>query len=517
MHAQGLGLDDAPRAWCAVGQMVRFEPLYAQAVTASSPNKFRSQMRCNMTVSRQVDVAIIGAGTAGLYALREVRRAQKSFALIDSGPLGTTCARVGCMPSKAALHAAELWAVRQTQQEFGVRGTESLSIDRRAAWAKVRELRDSFAGRAAGNATQAAGEHLLMGRARFLKPTLIAVETDEGEQYVEAKAVIIAVGSRPVVPGFLAPFKEHFFTTDELFELTELPERLGVLGLGAIGLEIGLTMSRLGVHVVGADMADTIGGIRDPEVSRVALESLGQSFPMYLGAPAELQAAEQGVLLKTEQESIQVDKVLVALGRRSNIDRLELDKAGFRLDERGMPQFDPHTMKIKDQPVYIVGDANGYRTLMHEAADEGAMAGFNAARGSAQAFARKCSLAIAFTQPDIIAVGAAFNELEAEQIIVGAARSSANGRSRILTQDEGLLRIYADKKDGRLLGAAMVGQRAEHVGQMLAVALEQNMTAHELLQIPYYHPVVEEMVQSALQDIARQMKPAPYPLGLRPL
>src|SRR5690625_3052030 len=166
MHAQGLGLDDAPRAWCAVGQMVRFEPLYAQAVTASSPNKFRSQMRCNMTVSRQVDVAIIGAGTAGLYALREVRRAQKSFALIDSGPLGTTCARVGCMPSKAALHAAELWAVRQTQQEFGVRGTESLSIDRRAAWAKVRELRDSFAGRAAGNATQAAGEHLLkIGRA----------------------------------------------------------------------------------------------------------------------------------------------------------------------------------------------------------------------------------------------------------------------------------------------------------------------------------------------------------------
>src|SRR5690625_8050336 len=101
-----------------------------------------------------------------------------------------------------------------------------------------------------------------------------------------------------------------------------------------------------------------------------------------------------------------------------------------------MPIYDPHTLQIEDTPVYIVGDANGYRTLMHEAADEGAMAGFNAARGSAQAFARKCSLAIAFPQPDIIAVGAAFNELEDEQINVGAARGRANGRRRILTQAE---------------------------------------------------------------------------------
>src|SRR5690625_4886824 len=148
-------------------------------------------------------------------------------------------------------------------------------------------------------------------------------------------------------------------------------------------------------------MADTSGGIRDPGASRVALGSLGRGRPLYLGAPGALQAAERGVLLKTESGSVQGAKVLVALGRRSNIDRLERDKTGLRLDERGMPQFDPHTMNIKDQPVYIVGDANGYRTLMHESADEGAMAGFNAARGSAQAFARKCSLAIAFTQPDI--------------------------------------------------------------------------------------------------------------------
>lgn len=467
-------------------------------------------------MTQKVDVAIIGAGTAGLYALREVRRANKSFVLIDSGPLGTTCARVGCMPSKAALHAAELWAQRKEQKEFGIQGTEQLQIERQAAWAKVRAMRDGFASGAANNARRAAGEQLIMGRARFIKPTLLAVQTEQGEQRIEAQAVVIAVGSRPIEPDFLKEFKGDYFTTDQLFELEQLPERLGVLGLGAIGLEMGLAMSRLGVEVVGADMAKSIGGIVDPEVSKYALQSLGEEFPMYLGEAASLEKSAQGVILKTAAHSAEVDKVLVALGRRSNVDQLALAQAGFTLDERGMPIYDPHTLQIEDTPVYIVGDANGYRTLMHEAADEGAMAGYNAAKGGQpQAFARKTPFAIAFTQPDIISVGERFDELPIDQVVIGTALTTANGRSRILTQKEGVLRIYADKGEGKLLGAAMVGPRAEHIGQFLALAIEQGMTAHELLQIPYYHPVVEETVQSALQDIVRQSAPSTLPLGLK--
>jgi len=468
-------------------------------------------------VTQKVDVAIIGAGTAGLYALREVRRANKSFVLIDHGPLGTTCARVGCMPSKAALHAAELWAVRKEQAEYGVRGTEKLQIDRHAAWSKVRNMRDEFASGAAENARKSAGENLLTGQARFLKPNLLAVNTERGEQYVEAQSVVIAVGSRPVVPDFLAPFREYVFTTDELFEMETLPKRLGVLGLGAIGLEMGLTMSRLGIEVVGADMADAIGGIKDPEVAQIAIQILGKEFPMHLGAAAELESTAQGVSLKTAQSSIPVDKVLVALGRRPNLDKLDLDKAGFKLDARGQLDYDRHTLQVEDWPIFIAGDANSERTLMHEAAAEGAMAGFNAVQRVPQRFARKTPLAIAFTQPDIISVGALFGELDKDNLLIGQARSRANGRSRILSEDDGLLRIYARKDTGKLLGASMIGQRAEHLGQMLALALDQNMTAHQLLQATYYHPVVEEMIQSALQDIARRMKPSPYPLGLRAL
>ncbi len=462
----------------------------------------------------QVDVAIIGAGTAGLYALREVKRANKSFVLIDKGPLGTTCARVGCMPSKVALHAAELWSMRQEQKQFGVSGTEQLEIDRAAAWAKVREMRDDFAGGAANNAVKSADEHLIMGEAKFLEPTVLQVEGDDGTQRIEAKAVVIAVGSRPVIPGFLTPFSDYLITTDDLFELEELPQRLGLLGLGAIGLEMGLAMQRLGVEVVGTDMAKSIGGIRDPEVAKYALQAFAENFPMFLGESANLESAEQGVQLVSGDDRVMVDKVLVALGRRPNIDKLNLTEAGFKLDERGMPEFNLNSLQIEDYPVYLVGDANAYRTLMHEAAVEGAIAGFNASREVPQAFDRKTSLAIAFTQPDIISVGSGFSDLDEDETLIGAAYSKNDGRSRILSSKEGVLRIYANKKDGRLLGAAMVGVRAEHIAQFLALAIAQKMTVHELLAAPFYHPVVEEMIQSALQDIARKMPPSPYPFGL---
>lgn len=470
-----------------------------------------------MQPEHYVDVAIIGAGTAGLYALREVRRAGKSFVLIDSGPLGTTCARVGCMPSKVALHAAELWRMRVENSAYGIQGTEQLSIDRDRAWQQVRTLRDGYARGGTNSALRAGGEHLLMGRARFVEPGLLAVDTAQGVQQVRAAAVVIATGSRPVVPGFLQPFAWHCITTDELFEQPHLPQRLGVLGLGAIGLEMGLALSRLGVEVVAADLAQTIAGIADPDVAAAALEIFGKEIDIHLGAAAELEAAGQGVVMKTARGDIAVDKLLVALGRRPNVDGLGLAEAGFELDARGLPVYDPGSMQLVGHPVFIAGDANGQRTLMHEAADEGAMAGYNAARGQQQQFRRKVPLGIAFTQPDIVAVGERLDALDAERTLIGRADTRGNGRSRLLSDETGVLRLYADRSDGRLLGAAMVGPRGEHVAQLLAVALEQGMTVHQLLAVPFYHPVVEEMIQSALQDIARQLPHGELPLGLQPV
>lgn len=478
-------------------------------------------MSTNTLIS--TDVAIIGAGTAGLYALREVRRAGKDFVLIDRGPLGTTCARVGCMPSKVALHAAATWQARHAMQRIGVSGTEQLAIDHDSAWGYVRSLRDQFAGSAAAHARKAAGDKLLEGSARFLSAQQLLVQTPTGTVQVQAKAVVLAVGSRPVLPAWLqavAQSSGRVLTTDALFEQTHLPPRIGILGLGVIGLEMGLALSRLGIEVVGADLAQQIAGITDPVVAQAAAQHLGQELPLWLGqaTAVEMAANGQALLLRAGEQKAEVDMLLAALGRRSNLDQLALEATGLALNEHAMPTIDPATLQAADSPIFVAGDANTLRPLMHEAADQGAAAGFNAARFAQQApvrFAAKVPLAIAFTDPDIVSVGQRWEALDASQILIGQALGQGNGRARIVGGSASILRIYADAQTGRLLGATMLAKGGEHLAHLLAASIARQETAAQALQLPYYHPVLEEMLSSALQDIVRQQPVAsPYPLGL---
>lgn len=468
-----------------------------------------------MSCETLTDIVILGAGSAGLYALREVRRAGRSFLMIDPGPLGTTCARVGCMPSKIALHAGEEWATRKALAHLGVQGLDGLSIDLSVTWARLREQRDFFTKSAIGKARKAAGEHLLEGPARFLEPNLLEVSTPTGLQRIRAQAVVIATGSRPVEPAWLAPVQDRTVTTDALFELPTLPARIGILGLGAIGLEMGLALSRLGVQVVGADLATQVGGISDPVLGERALARFGSEMDLWLGVETRLERTETGVRMCASDRVAEVDLLLAALGRRPNTDSLNLQAAGFPLDARGNPRFDPATMQVGDLPVFIAGDANADRPLMHEAADEGAIAGYNAVRKTPTRFARKVPLGIAFSNPDIASVGARYDALPTEGVVIGSAEGDKNGRARILRATDSLLRVYADAHSGRLLGAAMVAAGGEHLAHLLAWSIQRGETAAELLQLPFYHPVIEEMLQTALQDIMAQLPAREhYPLGL---
>ena len=470
-----------------------------------------------MTREIQVDVAVIGAGTAGLFAMRQVRRAGKSFVMIDPGPLGTTCARVGCMPSKVALHAAHLWADRVPMAEHGVRGTEHLSVAPDAAWTKVRAMRDRFAGRTAENSRKAMGEHLLEGPARLREPTVVEVEGPQGPCTVRAGAVILANGSRPVKPKWLDALGDRVITTDELFELETLPRSLGVLGLGAIGLEMGLALARLGVRVVGSDIARWPAGLTDPELGQRVVEQFSGDLPMWLEEAARLTPEADGVRMETAQGQEKVERILAAMGRRSNIDTLDPEGKVLPLAEDGLPPVDPATMQVGDLPVFIAGDANGRRLLMHEAGDEGSIAGYNAARGTSQRFRRRTPLAIAFTQPDIVSVGTPLSELDPERVLVGTAEGSGNGRSVILEAQDSMVRLYADADTGRLRGAALSAAGGEHLGHLLAWAIQRGETAQQLLSMPFYHPVVEEVVQEALQDLVGQLPGSgDLPAGLEP-
>jgi dihydrolipoamide dehydrogenase len=446
---------------------------------------------------RKVDVAIIGSGSAGLYALGQVRKSGKSFVLINGGEPGTTCARVGCMPSKVMIQIAEDVHRRMVYNRYGIEGHEDVRMDLPEAMEYVRDLRDTFVDRVLSNSTDQLGDEFIQGYARFVGANLLEVQG----QRIHAERIIIATGSSPIVPEPWQAFGDRVITTDTLFEQEELPETMAVIGLGVIGLEMGQSLHRMGVQITGIDAFEHLGGLQDPEVCRTAVDVLGKEFPIWLGHSAEITEDAGKLRVSAGERSVLVDKILCSIGRRPNLQALDLDKAGIAVDERGIPPFDRNTMQIGDLPIFIAGDVNGERQVLHEAGDEGRIAGYNAAQNRISAFQRKVPVTINFCDPNICTVGQRWSELNKETTAIGQIGFGPVGRALIMAKNKGLLRIYANKQTGRLLGAEMIAPKGENLAHLIAWAIQQQLTVGALLRMPFYHPVIEEAFQAALYDL----------------
>ena len=449
---------------------------------------------------RQVDVAIIGSGSAGLYAMGRVRPSGKSVVLINGGELGTTCARVGCMPSKAVIQVAEDFHRRGVFKRFGLEGEEGLNLDVGEAMGYVQDLRDMFVERVVSNSTDRMPDGMFIeGYARFVEPNVLQMQDG---QRIRAGRVIIATGSRPIVPPAWEAFRDRIITTDEFFELEERPPSGAVGGLGVVGLELGQSLHRLGCNVVGVDLSDAIGGLSDPAAIKSAIEIIGKEFPLWLGHGAEISEGADGRLkVSAGENSIEVDRVFAGIGRQPNVEKLGLDVIGAPVDDRGIPLYDPHTMQVGDLPVFLAGDVTGERPLLHEAGDEGRIAGQNAVSEQVTAYRRKTPLSITFCDPNIVQVGQRHADLDPDSTVIGEMQMAPVGRALIMAKNKGIIRVYAEKASGRLLGAEMICAKAENLGHLLAWSIQQGLTVGDLLRMPFYHPVIEEALQAALYDL----------------
>jgi dihydrolipoyl dehydrogenase len=456
-----------------------------------------------------VDVAIIGGGTSGLNAISQIRKTNKSFVLVNGGHLGTTCARVGCMPSKALIQIAEDFHRRQIFNRQGIDGNDALSFNQEVALEHVRDLRDIFVDRVLENSTDKLEHELIEGYAQFLEPTILKVNS----QIVRANRIVIATGSRPIVPEQWTKFGEQILTTDELFEQESLPNSIAVIGMGIIGLELGQALRRYGLEVIGIDQMTSVAGLSDPIVNQTTLDIIGKEFPIWLGAPATVTQEGEKLRVCAGSKSALVDKLLVSIGRRPNLDNLGLERLGIALNDQGVPLFNPNTMQIGDLPVFIAGDTTGERAILHEAGDEGRIAGYNASHDAIIAFKRKTPLAITFCDPNIATVGVSWSELQDRaEIAVGEMRFGPVGRALIMGKNKGILRLYAETASGKLLGAAMIAPKGENLGHLLAWSIQQELTVFDLLKMPYYHPVIEEALQATLSDLVDKVDPKPGPL-----
>ena len=459
--------------------------------------------------SRQVDVAVIGAGSAGLPAFRAARKYTENIVLIEGGTYGTTCARVGCMPSKLLIAAAEAAHSVEAASGFGVHASKP-TINGEEVMGRVRRERDRFVSFVLKDVENIDKKHLIRKHATFLDDLTLQV----GDSTIDAKTIVIATGSSPIVLPMFDEIGDRLIVNDDIFEWETLPESVAVFGSGVIGLELGQAMHRLGVRIRLFGRSGSIKPLSDMAIRDYAEKVFKSEF--FLDTKANLLGLER-VVNKVKirfvdhedgiEKAEKFDYVLVATGRSPNVKGLGLENTSLKLDSRGVPIFDPATMQCGNSSVFIAGDANNILPLQHEAADEGYIAGDNAGRfPEIKPGLRRSPLAIVFCDPQIAMVGQSWKEIEGQKdVVVGKIFFEGQGRSRVILKNKGLMHIYADRNSGLFLGSELIGPHAEHLAHLLSWAHQQKMTIPQMLQMPFYHPVIEEGLRTALRDVSAQL------------
>ncbi|MEO5629234.1 MAG: dihydrolipoyl dehydrogenase [Thermomonas sp.] len=474
--------------------------------------------------SHDVDVAIIGGGTAGMAAYREVRKKTDRIALIEGGPFGTTCARVGCMPSKLLIAPAEARHRLSALPAFGIH-SDAGKVDGVAVMKRVREERDRFVGFVKEAVDGFDQNHVVRAHAVFEDPhTLRLSAASDGTQpafeRIRASRIVIATGSRPRIPESLRAAGNRLVVNDDVFDWQDLPGSVAVFGAGVIGVELGQALHRLGVRVRLFGRGGGIAGLSDPAVRDVAKNIIGAEMPTSLDA-REVRIERDGELVvvyftddDSSARSERFDYLLSATGRLPNVDKLGLSNTGLKLDARGVPAFDPQSMQAGNSHIFIAGDAGNDMPVLHEAADEGHLAGKNAATfPTIFRHTRRTSLGIVFCDPQAAFAGQRHAQLIADGVDFAAGEVSFEdqGRARVMLVNRGVLRVYGEKGSGLLLGAEMIGPSGEHLAHLLAWVIQMRMTVAQVLEMPFYHPVIEEGLRTALRLLLEDLGMGPHP------
>ncbi|WP_380786377.1 dihydrolipoyl dehydrogenase [Sphingomonas sp. R86521] len=456
------------------------------------------------------DVAIIGAGTAGLAAERSARSNGATTLLIDETFGGTTCASVGCMPSKLLIAAADAaYGVRHAAV-FGIGATAT--IDGAAVMRRVRNERDKFVAGVEDSIAKIPDAVKICARAKFTGATTL--ELSDGRT-VHAKAVVIATGSAPMIPETFDAVKDRVLTNETIFDLATLPGSVGVIGAGPLGLELAQALVRLGVETMVFDKGNAVAALKDSHVADALHAILEKELPVVLGVETQVVPDGDGVRLSWSGESSgerHFEYLLVATGRPPRLEGLGLETTGLALDDHGTPTYTRETMQCGDAPVFLAGDADHDRPVLHEASSEGTIAGRNAASfPDVTAAERMVPFSIMFTEPNVAVIGVV-PEDGAADVVVGTASYTDQGRAKVMACNAGLVRFYADAADGCLTGATMAGPGVEHSAHLIAWAIQSGWTATETLALPFYHPTFEEGLKPALLAICHAVhaKPPPF-------
>ena len=457
----------------------------------------------------QLDLVVIGSGPGGYVAAIKAAQLGLKVALVEKDPtLGGTCLNVGCIPSKALLHSTETWRHVQHAKHHGIVGAEKLSFDVPTMLANKDKVVAQL-NKGVEFLVSKRGVEIVRGLGRLGKAGQVLVRGSAGERVLETKNILIATGSVPVELPFMKFDGETVISSDHGISLKAVPEKMVVVGAGAIGLELGSVWARLGSQVTVVEMLPAIGGpAYDADIAKAAQAAFEkQGIKFELGAKVTgVKKTAAGFALTAERDGkaleFPADKILVAVGRKANTTGLGAAEAGLKLDERGRVAIDAH-YATNLPGVFAIGDVVVGPMLAHKAEEDG-VACAEALKSGWAHVDYDLVPAVVFTHPEIAAVGRTEEQLVAAGVTFkkGVFPFRANGRARTINDTTGKVKVLADAATDRVLGVHIIGPSAGDLIGEAAAAMSFGATAEDIARVCHAHPTLPEALKEAAMAVS---------------
>ncbi|TPJ33831.1 dihydrolipoyl dehydrogenase [Mesorhizobium sp. B2-5-13] len=442
---------------------------------------------------------VIGAGPGGYVCAIRAGQLGVDTVIVEAGKPGGTCLNVGCIPSKALIHAAEEFEkvsdMAGGKSPLGISVTAPvLDLARTIAWKDgiVSRLNSGVAG-----LLKKAGVKTVHGWARFRDGKTVEVETETGSQVIRAETIVIATGSAPVE---LLPFGGPVISSTEALALSEVPKRLAVVGGGYIGLELGMAFAKMGAKVTVVEALPRVLAQYDAELTRPVVKRLAAlGVEVMLGAKAKgLSTKGDALLVETsdgKSGKVAADKILVTVGRKPvtegwGLEQIDLDRAGkfIRIDDQ---------CRTSMRGVFAIGDVTGEPMLAHRAMAQGEMVAEIVA-GHKRSWDKRSIPAVCFTDPELVTAGLSPEEAKARaEIKIGLFPFAANGRAMTKLGEDGFVRVVARADNHLVLGIQAVGQGVSELSAAFGLALEMGARLEDIAGTIHSHPTQGEGFQEA--------------------
>ncbi|HEY5934400.1 MAG TPA: dihydrolipoyl dehydrogenase [Kofleriaceae bacterium] len=456
---------------------------------------------------QRFDAVVIGAGPGGYPAAIRLGQLKVKTAVIEREYMGGVCLNVGCIPSKAVIHAAKMFDKLGHSEDIGIISASKPTLDMKKlqAWkgGVVTKLTGGVRTLLKGN-----GVEIIEGSAKLEKAGpdghRITVKGKSGDQTIIAKNIVLATGSRPLeIPGFKIDQKRVLDSTGAL-ALEEVPGRMIVIGGGYIGLELGMVYAKFGTKVTVVEATPSLLGSMDKDCVAVVarkLKKMGVEVMLSTKAKSWEDKGDRAVLTVEldggKTATIDTDKILLSIGRRPNSENLGLDAAGVTLDKRGYVIADDQ-LRTNVGGIYAIGDLIGGMMLAHKATKEGEVVA-EVIAGHKAAFDVRTIPAVVFTDPEIASTGLTEDEAKANgrTTKVGKFPFAALGRALSVNDTDGFVKVIADAKSGELLGVHIVGNGASDLIAEATLAIEMGAVADDLRLTIHAHPTLSEAMMEA--------------------